>query len=287
MVGDFIRESMMTTLKPEQLGICSWSLRPKEPAELVRGVRNLGLKRVQLALNAVRDPNGPWARVQEELAAADIEVCSGMFGTVGEDYSSLESIKRTGGVVQDAHWDANWHIAQDVAAVAKRMGLSMVSFHAGFIPDDAHDPTFAKLQQRIARIADLFKDHGLTLVFETGQETAAALWQFLDTLARPNVGINFDPANMILYDKGDPIASLRKLMPRVRQVHIKDARRTQVPGSWGLETPIGEGEVDWKAFLRTLAEADYTGNLVIEREAGGDRAGDVRRAIERLIAMMQ
>ena len=44
----------------------------------------------------------------------------------------------------------------------------------------------------------------------TGQETADTLWQFLHDLGRDNVGVNFDPANMILYDKGDPIASMKK-----------------------------------------------------------------------------
>ncbi len=129
----------------------------------------------------------------------------------------------------------------------------------------------------------------LTLLFETGQETADTLEQFIKALVKQgaaNVGVNFDPANMILYDMGDPIVSLRKLMPRVRQVHIKDAVRTTTPGTWGKEVPIGEGQVDWKAFMQVLAEADYRGNLVVEREAGQERAADVRKAIERLSKLM-
>ena len=91
---------------------------------------------------------------------------------------------------------------------------------------------------------------------------------------------------MILYDKGDPIASLKKLMPRVKQVHIKDAVRTKTPGTWGSEVPIGEGQVDWKAFMGVLAAADFKGNFVIEREAGQNRVGDVRKAIERISQLM-
>ena len=90
--------------------------------------------------------------------------------------------------------------------------------------------------------------------------------------------MNFDPANMILYDKGDPIAALRTLGPWIRAVHIKDARRTKVPGTWGEEVTVGTGEVDWRAFFATLRELNYTGDFVIEREAGSQRVADIRAA---------
>ena len=71
----------------------------------------------------------------------------------------------------------------------------------------------------------------MVLGLETGQETAVVLLQVLAKLARANVAVNFDPANMILYDKGNPIEALQVLGPWVRQVHIKDARKTRTPGS--------------------------------------------------------
>jgi sugar phosphate isomerase/epimerase len=92
--------------------------------------------------------------------------------------------------------------------------------------------------------------------------------------------VNFDPANMILYAKGDPIAALRMLGPWIRSLHIKDARRTKVPGTWGEEVPVGTGEVNWRAFFATLRELNYQGNFVIEREAGNQRVADVRTAKE-------
>jgi sugar phosphate isomerase/epimerase len=101
------------------------------------------------------------------------------------------------------------------------------------------------------------------------------------------VGVNFDPANMILYDKGDPIAALRVLGPWLKQCHIKDATRTKTPGTWGNEVVAGTGEVDWPAFFRTLGELGFTGNLCIEREAGSQRVADItaaRQLIEKLAA---
>jgi L-ribulose-5-phosphate 3-epimerase len=90
--------------------------------------------------------------------------------------------------------------------------------------------------------------------------------------------VNFDPANMILYAKGNPIEALRVLRPWIRQVHIKDARRTHVPGTWGEEVPAGSGDVDWQKFFNTLNELNYRGDFVIEREAGQARVADIRTA---------
>ena len=100
----------------------------------------------------------------------------------------------------------------------------------------------------------------------------------------PALWVNFDPANMILYDKGVPVEAIRVLAPWVRHVHIKDATRTEVPGTWGAEVPWGTGEVDGDAFLRTLEEIGFQGALAIEREAGDDRFGDIKMAAEKLSA---
>jgi sugar phosphate isomerase/epimerase len=85
---------------------------------------------------------------------------------------------------------------------------------------------------------------------------------------------------MILYGMGDPVEAVRVLMPHVRQVHVKDAVPAKRAGAWGEEVPAGTGAVDWKAFFGVLRDGGYAGNLVIEREAGEDRVGDVVKAVE-------
>jgi sugar phosphate isomerase/epimerase len=205
---------------------------------------------------------------------------SGMFGCVGEDYSTLETIRVTGGLAPDATWEQNWTNIKATAALARQLGLKLVTFHAGFLPHEETDPNFAKMLRRLAETADVFQAVNIAVGLETGQETAPVLVRLLQKLKRPNVGVNFDPANMILYDKGDPIAALRVLGPWIRQVHIKDARRTKVPGTWGEEVAAGTGEVDWRAFFAVLRELKYTGDFVIEREAGSQRVADIRTARE-------
>ena len=279
----------MTKQTPQQLGVCSWSLQAWTKSDLVSKVKQVGVKKVQLALTPHRGDPGDWAGVQDDLAGVDCRVVSGMFGTVGEDYTSPQTIKATGGVVPDQHWDENKKICKAAAETAVKMGLTIVSTHAGFLPHDTSDPTFKKLLDRIVYFANVHADHGLTLLFETGQETAESLTAFLEALdaaGATNTGVNFDPANMILYDMGDPIDALKKLMPRVQQVHIKDANKTKTPGEWGEEVVVGTGEVDWPAFLKVLADADYTGELIFEREAGDTRVADIKQGIENLKKVM-
>lgn len=263
-----------------RLAVCSWSLQPSDPQDLIAKLHAVGIRRVQLALDPLREQPAVWGRAAEQLRAAGIIVVSGMFGCVGEDYSTLETIRRTGGLVPDETWAQNWKNVQTTAPLAQSLGLKLVTFHAGFLPHDSGDPGFAKLKARLEQVAEVFAARGVAVGLETGQETAAALRRFLETLARPNVGVNFDPANMILYDKGDPIEALRVLAPWIRQVHLKDARRTRVPGTWGEEVVLGTGEVDWPAFFRTLGEIGFNGDLCIEREAGGQRVADIRAARE-------
>jgi L-ribulose-5-phosphate 3-epimerase len=269
----------------ERLAVCSWSLQPASPQDLVTKLQATGIRRVQLALDPLRETPGVWGETADLFRKNGLTVVSGMFGCVGEDYSTLDTIRVTGGIAPDATWEKNWANIRSTAALAQRLGLKLVTFHAGFLPHDEKDPNFAKLLRRLAETADVFKAANISLGLETGQETAPVLVQLLQKLNRPNVGVNFDPANMILYDKGDPIAALRTLGPSIRAVHIKDARRTKVPGTWGEEVTVGTGEVDWKAFFATLRELNYTGDFVIEREAGNQRVADIRTAKDVLAKM--
>jgi L-ribulose-5-phosphate 3-epimerase len=97
---------------------------------------------------------------------------------------------------------------------------------------------------------------------------------------------------MILYGMGDPVAAVRTLAQRIRQVHIKDAVATDVPGTWGREVRAGDGQVQWREFLEAVREANVSAgrdrediDLVIEREAGAARAGDVAHARDLLASL--
>jgi sugar phosphate isomerase/epimerase len=261
----------------EHLAVCSWSLHPKDPADLIAQLKQLGMDKVQLALDPIRE-GGAWADAGDRLADAGVSIVSGMFGTVGEDYSTLETIRRTGGVVPEETWPTNWANIRRLVPIATSLGLDLVTFHAGFLPEEPGEAAYGKLVRRLGQIADAFADEGIDLAFETGQEDAETLKGFLDRLDKPNVGVNFDPANMILYAKGDPVASVKVLSAYLKSVHVKDAVETDTPGQWGSEVVVGTGQVDWPAFFGALKEGRFAGWLCIEREAGDQRVADIRAA---------
>ncbi|MEI6516953.1 MAG: sugar phosphate isomerase/epimerase family protein, partial [bacterium] len=134
--------------------------------------------------------------------------------------------------------------------------------------------------RRMRDLADIALNRGLTLLMETWQETAADMRKFLVDMDHPALGINFDPANMILYGKGNPVKAVKTLGPWIRHVHIKDAKKSKKRGEWGAEVPWGKGEVDGKAFLRGLRAAGFKGAFAIEREAGSNRMGDIKSALK-------
>lgn len=260
------------------VAVCSWSLQASSPAELVARVQATGARAVQLALTPIAEKPAAWSGVFDALRAAGIEVASGMLETVGEDYSTLDTIRATGGVVPDATWPATRARAAEVARIAGAHGIGLVTFHAGFIPHDAGAER-EKLLGRLREIAAMFAAHGTRIAFETGQESAETLADALDALGDRSIGVNFDPANMILYGMGDPVAAVRALAPRIAQVHVKDALPTKVAGTWGSEVRVGTGAVDWTAFITALAGVPATIRLAVEREAGDDRVGDIRAAL--------
>lgn len=272
--------------------VCSWSLRPSGPEELVSLLRALEVMRVQLALVPCVDDPQRWGNACATLRDAGIAIVSGMLATVGEDYATLESIARTGGVRSDRWWNANLDRAIKIADFAAAHRIALVTFHAGFIPHERGDPARTVMLDRLRTVIDIFAQRGIDVAFETGQESAATLSQALADLERPRAGVNFDPANMILYGMGDPVDAVRTLARRIRQVHVKDAVATDVPGTWGREVRAGDGQVQWRKFLEAVREANVSAgrdrediDLVIEREAGAARTGDVAHARDLLASL--
>lgn len=268
-----------------RIGACSWSLQPRSPEDLAEKVRKTGLRFVQLALDPLRTGEWPIDHTIGVLGDAGVIVVSGMMAMKGEDYSSLESIKLTGGVRPDAHWPDNVAAADENARLARSLAIPLVTFHAGFIPHSTNDPLRQVMIDRLRRLLDIFERHGIRVAFETGQETAGTLLEVLEDIGHDDVGVNFDPANMILYAMGNPVDALARLAPRVSQIHIKDAIKTTTPGTWGTEVVAGRGDVHWPSFFGTIKELDIKCDLIIEREAGTQRVEDVITARDLIVPL--
>jgi sugar phosphate isomerase/epimerase len=255
------------------VGICTWSLK-NDISGVLETLEAAGLKHLHLDVSAAD-------AFKQAVDEHGLTVTSTMIAFPQEDYSTMDRIKATGGIMPDDCWEQNRALA--IAAIRKtaELGVPFLSTHAGFI-DHADKEGYQKFMVRLKELADCAKENGIHLILETGQETAVDLRSCLQELNHPAVGVNFDPANMILYGKGDPIEALEVLAPWIRHVHVKDATVTEVPGEWGAEVAWGDGDVDTAAFVAMLEETGYTGALAIEREAGDSRMEDIALAAKRL-----
>ena len=207
---------MISSPDTDRLAVCSWSLLPTDPQDLAAKLSAIGIHRVQLALDPLRESPAIWGNAGEVLEQAGITVVSGMFGCVGEDYSTLDSIRLTGGIAPDGTWEENLANIRATVPIATALGIKHVTFHAGFVaPDPAHSD-FAIRVERLAAVADLFRAANIHVGLETGHETAGEQAALLGTLQCPNLFVNFNTANLLLYGKGDPIQAIHLLAQWIR-----------------------------------------------------------------------
>jgi L-ribulose-5-phosphate 3-epimerase len=269
--GAAVTQPKSSPVPPLALGVCSWSLQVKSIPELKRLLDELGVSVAQIACG---DPHhASWDEGDEMpkvARASGLTFTGAMLGFPGEDYTTPQTIKETGGFGNPADRPERlerlrWALDRTIA-----LGLTDLTLHAGFLPEPGH-PDRKPFLATLARAGQLASEKGVTLAFETGQERAELLRSTLDELKAPNLKVNFDPANMLLYDMGDPIRAIEILGPDIRSVHVKDAKRPTTPGQWGEEVPLGQGEVDIRRFVQTLKRIGYTGPLVVEREVGDQR----------------
>lgn len=251
------------------IGICTWSLK-NDMADIRKVMDLTGLGHLHLEIGAAD-------AFADAIGGAGWSITSTMVAFPQEDYSTMDRIRATGGIVPDDCWQVNRGIALDAISKTAGIGVEFLSTHAGFI-DHADRAGYAVFRDRLLELADAAGESGIKLLLETGQETADELRFCLEDLDHPAIGVNFDPANMILYGKGDPVAAVQVLFPWIRHVHVKDAIRTTVPGEWGTEVAWGDGEVPHDKFLKVLTESGYAGPLAIEREAGDQRMVDIQQA---------
>ena len=161
-------------------------------------------------------------------------------------------------------------------------GVKLISTHAGFIPESPNDPAYDGVVNTLRELADYAAQYGIWFNLETGQETPTTLRRVIIDTGAENIGINLDPANLMMYGKANPVDAVGVFGEYVRSVHIKDGcYPTGDMKKLGNEMPVGEGMVDFAALLPALEAKGFNGPLVIEREISGPKqVEDVKRAID-------
>jgi sugar phosphate isomerase/epimerase len=166
---------------------------------------------------------------------------------------------------------------------ARKIGVNDLVTHVGFIPENPNDPEYKSLVSALRYLAQHCLTNGQFFNFETGQETPVTLLRAIEDIGLPNLGINLDPANLILYGKGNPVDALDVFGSYVRGVHAKDGLYPTSGRHLGREVPLGEGKVNLPALVARLKAIGYSGALTIEREISGDQQVTEIRAGKELL----
>lgn len=154
---------------------------------------------------------------------------------------------------------------------AKRIGVNQMATHMGYLYENPMCEDYPNLIEAIRKIALYCKANGQFLLFETGQETPVTLRRVIEDVGTENLGINLDPANLILYGKGNPIDALDVFGKYVRDIHAKDGKYPTDGKNLGKETVVGKGKVNFPLFIKTLREIGYDRTVIIEREISGEQ----------------
>ena len=269
----------MQPLGDLEIGVMFWAGR--DPLATIREVKSFGVRCGQLGIAGdVALDAAAWGSA---LAAEEFTLVTAFCAYVGEDYADIPTVQRTVGFIPPATREVREARTLEVSDFAAALGVTSVACHIGFVPEDKNDADYVAVRAMVRRICDHAAKNGQTFALETGQEPAAVLLEFLKDVERPNLKINFDPANMILYGTGDPIEAVGKLAAEVVSVHCKDGDwpPKNVAGALGTERPLGEGSVGMPAFIGKLKEIGYKGTLNIEREGQSPEQWkqDVRMAV--------
>ena len=272
----------MPDLKPLEVGIMFWAGR--DPLETLREVKSLGVRCGQLG--APGDVPLDDASAQAWRAALEAEqftVVTVFAAYDGEDYADIPTVDATVGFIPPATRAVRLHRTLALSDWAARLGVNSIACHVGFVPENTSHPDYLAVREMVRTVCDHAARNRQTFALETGQEPAHVLLAFLKDVARPNLRINFDPANMILYGTGDPIEALDVLGPHVISVHAKDGDWPPqgVPGALGVERPLGQGAVGMERFLHKLRAVGFAGPLNVERESSdpAQRLIDVKAGV--------
>jgi len=166
--------------------------------------------------------------------------------------------------------------SKQILDLSADLRVPIVTTHIGVIPEDKSDPTWRVMSEALEELGAYAERTGSVFATETGPEDPALMREFLDSLSTQAVRVNYDPANLVM--RGfDHVKGVGDLAPYIVHTHAKDGVRT--PEGKAQEVPLGEGGVDWPAYLGALEEAGYTGYFTIEREVGDDPVADITRAI--------
>lgn len=274
-----------TTKDRPRLGVVVGVTGNTTPEEAIAKVHAFGLPTCQVGVGMA--PPSLAAPLKEALAKYGVEATAVMTLGPGRMVWDFYHGPETIGLVPPDTRAARIDALKRASDLGKECGIKAVHTHCGFIPENPNDPLYPQVVAAIKDVASHCRANGQTFLMETGQETPITMLRAIEDTGLDNIGANLDTANLILYDKGEPVGALDVIGKHVRGLHAKDGLYPTNPRELGKESPIGKGRVNFPEVIRGLHRLSYTGPITIEREISGARQeSDIRASkqyLEKLI----
>ena len=281
---------------PFPIGVMLESFRLPTP-EAVKKAAEVGAKGIQMY-----STNGEHA--PENMTPAKCAELLGMLKSHGLVFSALCGDLGHG----FGHAELNPQLIEKskrIVDLSLTLECGIVTTHIGVVPQDPNHDRYKIMQDACYQLAEYADSVGARFAVETGPETSADLKKFLDSLGgTKGVGVNLDPANLVMVTGDDPVQAVHNLKDYIVHTHAKDGVRLKIGNPEFLynvvhpvpeeyngvrfyeEKPLGDGNVPFPAYLAALEEIGYKGFLTIERECGATPEADIRKAVRTLSEIM-
>lgn len=168
--------------------------------------------------------------------------------------------------------------------LALDFGTNIITTHIGHVPNDETDPIYINTLNTIRKIGKYADSVGVRFATETGPEMADVLKGILDLADVKSVGVNLDPANLVMVAGENPVKAVHVLKDYIVHTHAKDGIKLE---QGYKELPLGQGNVPFLEYLNALKDIGYDGFLTIERERGETPYEDIRIAYDYLIETLK
>ena len=277
---------MTATKKAMELGVIAMLRKDTNPFEIIA---QYGVKTAQVQNWDMSNLTEEHAeKVKNDMKSAGIRLAALWAGYTGRIVWNSADGPATCGLVPPDLRARRVDELKKTADFAKILGAPAIITHCGFIPENPRCTLYTETLNAIFDVACHCYKIGIDFWFEAGQETPLTLLRTIEDLHLPNLGVNLDTANLILYGRGNPVDALDVFGKYVRNLHIKDGMFPTNGYELGKEVPVGKGRADFEKIISKLYELDFTGELIIEREISGpQQAADIMSSIKYIRSLVR
>lgn len=253
----------------KSIGVVTSTYPKNSGSEAIKGISEAGFKYIELASapayfeHIPRPENG----VTKEIVDAVLKECA--------DYGlTLQAIAGHTRMIKDDTVET----FKKVLDFANLANVHIVTTDAGEIKGKEDEKKF---YADIKELADYAKDKDITICLEmhgnwcnNGKIGA----EIIKTINHPNVKLNYDTSNVIMYGNARPEEDLPFALPYMGFVHLKESGNGKF-GEWNFPA-LGEGVLDFDKIFKLLEQFDGSGSVEVEFDG-------VERSLEEINAAVK